>query len=55
VLISHNMPEVFEVADRIEVMRLGTRVARLKPSDVSMEDVVAAMTGALTFHEEDTK
>jgi simple sugar transport system ATP-binding protein len=55
VLISHNMPEVFEVADRIEVMRLGTRVARLRPSDVSMEDVVAAMTGALTFHEEDTK
>jgi simple sugar transport system ATP-binding protein len=55
VLISHNMPEVFEVADRIEVMRLGARVARLKPSDVSMEDVVAAMTGALTFHEEDTR
>jgi simple sugar transport system ATP-binding protein len=55
VLISHNMPEVFEVADRIEVMRLGTRVARLKPTDVSMEDVVAAMTGALTFHEEDTE
>jgi simple sugar transport system ATP-binding protein len=54
VLISHNMPEVFEVADRIEVMRLGARVARLKPSEVSMEDVVAAMTGALTFHEEDT-
>ena len=53
VLISHNMPEVFEVADRIEVMRLGARVARLKPSEVSMEDVVAAMTGALTFHEED--
>jgi simple sugar transport system ATP-binding protein len=51
VLISHNMPEVFEVADRIEVLRLGTRVARLKPSDVSMEDVVAAMTGAQSFHE----
>src|SRR5919198_1002215 len=51
VLISHNMPEVFEVADRIEVLRLGTRVARLKPREVSMEDVVAAMTGALTFHE----
>ena len=31
VLISHNMPEVFEVADRIEVLRLGARVARLKP------------------------
>jgi simple sugar transport system ATP-binding protein len=53
VLISHNMPEVFEVADRIEVLRLGQRVARLRPSEVSMEDIVAAMTGALTFHEED--
>ena len=53
VLISHNMPEVFEVADRIEVLRLGARVARLKPQDVSMEDVVAAMTGALTFHDEE--
>jgi simple sugar transport system ATP-binding protein len=52
VLISHNMPEVFEVADRIEVMRLGERVARLRPSEASMEDVVSAMTGALTFHEE---
>ena len=55
VLISHNMPEVFEVADRIEVLRLGERVARLKPSEVSMEDVVSAMTGALTFHEEDSR
>ena len=52
VLISHNMPEVFEVADRIEVLRLGERVAQLRPSEVSMEDVVAAMTGALTFHDE---
>ena len=51
VLISHNMPEVFEVADRIEVLRLGTRVARLATKDVSMEDVVAAMTGAASFHE----
>ena len=48
VLISHNMPEVFEVADRIEVLRLGTRVARFKRGDVSMEDVVGAMTGAIT-------
>ena len=53
VLISHNLPEIFEVADRIEVLRLGERVARLRPSDVSMEDVVSAMTGALTFHDED--
>ena len=52
VLISHNLPEVFEVADRIEVLRLGTRVARLRPQDVSMEDIVAAMTGASTFSEE---
>jgi simple sugar transport system ATP-binding protein len=52
VLISHNMPEVFEVADRIEVLRLGARVASLKPQEVSMEDVVAAMTGAQSFHEE---
>src|SRR3954449_3091642 len=52
VLISHNMPEVFEVADRIEVLRLGQRVARLRPKEVTMEDIVSAMTGALTFHEE---
>ena len=51
VLISHNMPEVFEVADRIEVLRLGERVARFQRGEVSMEDVVAAMTGALK-HEE---
>jgi simple sugar transport system ATP-binding protein len=49
VLISHNMPEVFEVADRIEVLRLGQRVATLRPKEASMEDVVAAMTGASTF------
>ena len=55
VLISHNLPEIFEVADRIEVLRLGERVARLRPSDVSMEDVVSAMTGALTFHEGDER
>ncbi len=53
VLISHNMPEVFEVADRIEVLRLGSRVASLKPGDVSMEDVVAAMTGAQSFRNGD--
>ena len=51
VLISHNMPEVFEVADRIEVLRLGERVARFRRGDVTMEDVVGAMTGALK-HEE---
>jgi simple sugar transport system ATP-binding protein len=53
VLISHNMPEVFEVADRIEVLRLGARVARFRRSEVSMEDVVGAMTGAITHDGED--
>jgi simple sugar transport system ATP-binding protein len=48
VLISHNMPEVFEVADRIEVLRLGRRVAQFRSAETSMEDVVGAMTGALT-------
>src|SRR5215211_3252005 len=48
VLISHNLPEVFQVADRIEVLRLGERVAQLKRGEVSMEDVVGAMTGAIT-------
>jgi simple sugar transport system ATP-binding protein len=52
VLISHNMPEVMEVSDRVEVLRLGERVARFKTADASMEDLVAAMTGALK-HDED--
>jgi simple sugar transport system ATP-binding protein len=47
VLISHNMPEVLEVADRIEVLRLGERVAQFARGDVTMEDIVGAMTGAL--------
>jgi simple sugar transport system ATP-binding protein len=47
VLISHNMPEVLEVADRIEVLRLGERVAQFKRDAVTMEDIVGAMTGAL--------
>ena len=47
VLISHNMPEVMEVSDRVEVLRLGERVAQFKTADASMEDLVGAMTGAL--------
>jgi simple sugar transport system ATP-binding protein len=47
VLISHNMPEVLEVADRIEVLRLGERVAQFDRGDVTMEEIVGAMTGAL--------
>jgi fructose transport system ATP-binding protein len=47
VLISHNMPHVFEVADRIHVARLGKRAAVLDPKHISMSDTVAVMTGAL--------
>ena len=48
VLISHNMPHVFEVADRIHIHRLGRREALINPSDFSMSDAVAIMTGAMT-------
>jgi simple sugar transport system ATP-binding protein len=47
VLISHNMPEVLAVADRIEVLRMGRRVARFTASQASVEELVGAMTGAL--------
>ena len=47
VLISHNMPHVFEVADRIHIHRLGRRIAVIDPRDFSMSDAVAIMTGAM--------
>jgi simple sugar transport system ATP-binding protein len=47
VLISHNMPEVLAVADRVEVLRLGRRVARFTAADTSVEELVSAMTGGL--------
>ncbi|MEO7964912.1 MAG: ATP-binding cassette domain-containing protein [Gemmatimonadaceae bacterium] len=47
VLISHNMPHVFEIADRIHVARLGKRAAVLNPARISMSDTVAVMTGAM--------
>ncbi len=47
ILISHNMPHVFEIADRIHVARLGKRAAVLNPKKISMSDTVAVMTGAL--------
>ena len=46
ILISHNMPHVFEVADRIHVHRLGRRLCVINPSEHSMSDAVAYMTGA---------
>ncbi|MEM6760674.1 MAG: ATP-binding cassette domain-containing protein [Pseudomonadota bacterium] len=48
ILISHNMPHVFEVADRIHVHRLGKRLCVIDPADHSMSDAVAYMTGAAT-------
>ncbi|MGL4603688.1 MAG: ATP-binding cassette domain-containing protein [Iodobacter sp.] len=47
VLISHNMPHVFEIADRIHVARLGRRAAVLNPRAITMSDAVAVMTGAM--------
>jgi simple sugar transport system ATP-binding protein len=52
VYISHNMPEILEVADRIEVLRLGVRVARFRANDVTLEQLVGAMTGALRQEED---
>lgn len=46
ILISHNMPHVFEVADRIHIHRLGRRLCTINPKDYSMSDAVALMTGA---------
>ncbi|WP_411957849.1 ATP-binding cassette domain-containing protein [Paracoccus homiensis] len=46
VLISHNMPHVFEVADRIHIHRLGKRLCVINPKEHSMSDAVAYMTGA---------
>lgn len=46
VLISHNMPHVFEVADRIHIHRLGRRLCVINPGEYSMSDAVALMTGA---------
>jgi fructose transport system ATP-binding protein len=46
ILISHDMPNVFELADRIQIMRLGKRVAVVTPQSHSMPDAVALMTGA---------
>jgi fructose transport system ATP-binding protein len=46
ILISHNMPHVFEIADRIHIARLGKRACIVNPKTISMSDTVAVMTGA---------
>lgn len=53
ILISHNMPQVFEVADRIQIQRLGKRAAVVTPKSHTMNDVVAIMTGAMTVNVKD--
>jgi len=47
ILISHNMPHVFEIADRIHIARLGKRCAVVNPRKIGMSDTVAVMTGAM--------
>ena len=47
ILISHNMPHVFEIADRIHIARLGKRACIVDPKKISMSDTVAVMTGAM--------
>jgi len=49
ILISHNMPNVFETADRIHIQRLGGMAGVISPKTHSMEDAVAIMTGARTI------
>ncbi len=46
ILISHNMPHVFEVADRVHIQRLGQRAGVVTPATTTMADAVAVMTGA---------
>jgi fructose transport system ATP-binding protein len=46
ILISHNMPHVFEVCDRIHIHRLGARLCTIQSKDYTMSDAVALMTGA---------
>jgi fructose transport system ATP-binding protein len=47
ILISHNMPHVFEIADRIHIARLGKRACIVNPKKIGMSDTVAVMTGAM--------
>ncbi len=51
VFISHSMPHVLEICDRIQVLRLGRRVATYRGTDTSVETLVGAMTGALDGRE----
>ncbi len=54
VIISHDMPQVFEIADRVHVHRLGRRVAVVSPASCTMTEVVGLMTGALDLRPDGT-
>jgi len=53
IIISHNMPHVFEIADRIHIHRHGRRAAIVRPQDYKMSEVVSIMTGAKELPEEE--
>ena len=46
ILISHNMPHVFDVADRVHIQRLGRRAGMVRPATTTAAEAVAIMTGA---------
>ncbi len=52
ILISHNLPQVLEVADRIEVLRLGRRVAKFDKTNMNLADLVSANAGAFSNEQE---
>ena len=53
VVVSHSIPQVFDVADRIHVQHLGKRAAVVSPRTFTRDDVVAIMSGALQVDEQD--
>jgi len=55
ILISHNMPNVFQVADRIHIQRLGRCAGVVTPTSHTMNEAVAIMTGAMTLEDEPGK
>ena len=55
ILISHNMPHVWEVADRIHIQRLARRAGVITPQSHTMQEGVAIMTGAMTADGKDAK
>lgn len=52
ILISHNVPDVLAVADRVEVLRHGRRTARFAGDDMTMENIVGAITGAINTEQD---